>query len=99
MDKKLNRFYRIAIWIILILISTNILVKAIIWLPALKVEKDDYPYRIFILKDAYIERFTTEGKQKLFNKVDYLLTPAFTILFVVIAVKLIKTPGIFEEKD
>ena len=100
MDKKLKVFYRISIWIILILISTNILIKAVIWSSASKtIKKDKYESRIFLRKHIYIEKFTTKGKQGLFNKVDYLLAPAFTLLFVIITVKLIKIPGIFEKRD
>lgn len=100
MDKKLKWFYRLAILMISVCILSNILVKAVIWLPALKEPQGEY--REIIIRKFTMHRkcrFTTEIKQKLFNKVDYLLTPAFTIFFVVIAVKLVKTAEIFTEKE
>ena len=99
MSKKLRWFYRISIGLVLILISANILVKVIIWPSSLKQAKDDHRYLIRIRKHIGSTRYTTEHKQKLFNKVDYLLAPAFITLFAVIAVKLVKTPEIFKEKD
>lgn len=102
MDKKIKLFYRISTWVIAIFISTNILVKAIIWFSSLEQPrpKDNIHdvVRFFKCPGTKYVRYTTEHKYKLFNKVDYLLTPPFVILFVVLAVKLAKTPGIFEEK-
>ncbi|MCQ9208497.1 MAG: hypothetical protein NG712_03875 [Omnitrophica bacterium] len=103
MSKKLNRFYRISIWTISILIAGNILVKAVIWFSSSKESKPDYHYPMYIRKHiGELEsnrRFTTRSKQKLFNKIDYLLMPAFTIFFIVVTVKLINRPKIFEESD
>ena len=97
--KKLNWFYRISIWTISLLLACNILVKAAIWFTSLEHSKEGYRSPIHIRKQDVKARFVTKPKQKLFNKVDHLLTPAFTILFVAIAVKLVNTPRIFEEND
>jgi len=99
MSKKLNLFYRISRWAVLILLACNILVKAVIWFTSLDHHKDNYRHAIYIRQQPGSERFTTKSKQELFEKVDYFLAPAFTILFAVIAVKLINTPKTFETKD
>ncbi|MBN2097512.1 MAG: hypothetical protein JW714_03420 [Candidatus Omnitrophica bacterium] len=94
---KLKLFYRITVTIALLLILTHSAVKASIWFVAPQERHDEiHKYAIGIRKNAPGERYTTESRQKLFNAVNYLLAPAFTLLFTVLAVKLIKTEGIFE---
>jgi len=103
MDRRLKLFYRISIWMILILLLSNAVVKTTIWFSSLpKAEqKDKIIHAIYLFKSTARRRYryTTELKQKVFNKVDYLLTPAFIMLFALIAVKLVKTPEIFQEQE
>lgn len=103
MDKRLKWFYRISIWLFAMLILSNILVKLIIWPFALRERKDEHQCPIMMHQKDHDIRYTTKIKEKLFNlfnnKIDYLFTPAFIMIFAVIAVKLVKTPEIFEEKD
>ncbi|MBL7085368.1 MAG: hypothetical protein ISS43_04605 [Candidatus Omnitrophica bacterium] len=101
MNNKLKRFYRISIWLIAILISINVLVKAVIWFcsSSIPVYEPEIHYRITAFQGIpqVKDKYTTERRQKLFNAVNHLLTPAFALFFVLIAVKLVKTPDIFKE--
>ena len=100
MQNKLSWFYRISIFVILILLSINIVVKAVIWSSAKeRPGRNERPYPVAIFKAAYPPKFkyTSELRQRNFNKVDCLLTPAFTMLFALVALRLIKTPENFFE--
>lgn len=103
MSKKLSRFYRISIRIVLILLLINILVKAIIWSSAFKKFPTESSKQYAVIINAYpnglTHRYTTELRKNIFNKADYLLTAAFITLFVVLTIKLIKVPEIFKEDD
>jgi hypothetical protein len=102
---RMSRLYQITIWFIATLFLFTLLVKTVIWVTARNSKENDYKYPIHIRKYAHLyykvgnSKYTTVLKQKLYNKVDYLLTPAFTMLFVVIAIKLARMPDIFLEKE
>ncbi len=103
MGKKLSLFYRLAIWMIAICLSSHILVKTIIWSSA---SVTNLPYNKTPSLIAAFEstpwvryKYATKQKEKFFKATDYLLPPAFSMLFILIAVKLVKTPNVFEEKD
>ena len=102
LTNKLKWFYRISIWLFLTLISCSVLVKTIIWYPSsLRPDREKkvvYPIGIFKGTPRARNKYTTQLKRKLFNTADNLLTPAFILLFASIAVRLIKTPQIFEDK-
>lgn len=99
MAKKLKWFYRISICLISIFILSNIIVKSIVWPAAYNTIEGDHRYRIYLRRHIPEPRFTTRIRQKLFLQVDYLLPPAFGMLFTLIALKLITTPGILEVKE
>jgi hypothetical protein len=92
-------FYQIAVSIALLLISTNILVKAFIWPFAVKKIQDIRRYDIYIRRrfDDPV-RYTTRHKQRLFNASEHLLTGAFIIFFTTLTFKLAKTPNVFNEE-
>lgn len=98
MKKKFAWLYRLLIWIAVILIGFHILVKAIVWPAALLKKKDGYCYSIQIRKHFNHVRYTTENGQKLFNAVDYLLTPAFITIFLIVTIKLSKKAELLVER-
>lgn len=97
-------FYRLATFLVITLVLTTISVKAVIWLGALSTPKEEenikLSYPIFIFKDMAREKakYTSAARQKLFNSINHLLSPALIISFVMVAVKLTRAPDIFEEK-
>ncbi|UCB57219.1 MAG: hypothetical protein JSV30_01110 [Candidatus Omnitrophota bacterium] len=102
MDKKLKWFYRISIWMIIAFLSSNILAKMNIWraAPRRHFYLINYPqYPIALIKAIPVRRYVTKETEERFNKADILLAPAFTLLFAVIAVRLIKVPELFEGED
>jgi tellurite resistance protein TehA-like permease len=104
-DVRMMRFYLITVCFITTLILFTLLAKTVIWVTAKNSKENDYKYPIHIRKYAHLyykvgnSKYTTVLKQKLYNKVDYLLTPAFTMSFVVIATKLIRMPDVFGEQE
>lgn len=82
--------------------SSNILIKMNIWRSASRrlFHLPNYQqYPIALIKAIPLRRYVTKEKEELFNKAERLLTPAFTLLFAVIAVRLIKVPELFEVED
>lgn len=105
MEKKLIWLYRISLAVAIVLILFTIFVKVFVWTTALKKdsEMNDEHRRTVIrinpYKDMYNFRRTTEFRAKLFKNVEYLIRPAMMILFVILTVRLIKAPDIFEHKE
>lgn len=99
MEKKLKVFYSLSKLMIITFISAFILVKLTIWPFALTCRPEERYLPIRIVKHNANEKHVTKFIHYLFNRVDYLLTPAFIMLFAIIAVKLVTTPNLFEQKD
>ncbi|MFC1632131.1 hypothetical protein ACFL2I_06225 [Candidatus Omnitrophota bacterium] len=94
----LKRPYRLGIYLSLALISINILVKMYVWhgaFPYVISAGQDFPIKVF--KDGNYVKFTFKPKQQIFDKIDYLLAPAFILPFALLTVKLIKSRDPFEE--
>ena len=100
MSKRLTWFYRISLWAIAIAVLTYILVKIIIWVPALKDADGDQRFIIKVYRHPSYDynRYTTEVKQKVFDAVDYLFRPAMVMLFIIIIVRLINTEKLLKEE-
>jgi hypothetical protein len=100
MSNRLSWFYRISLGTVAAIILTYILVKIIIWIPALADGEGDQRFVIKLYKHAHYiyNRHTTEFKGRIFNAVDYLFRPAVVMLFVVITVRLINTKKLLEEE-
>lgn len=54
---------------------------------------------IKIVKHNENKKYVIKPIRKIFNLADHLLTPAFIMLFAMIAVKLVQTPNLFVERD
>ncbi|MFH1245055.1 MAG: hypothetical protein V1662_01055 [Candidatus Omnitrophota bacterium] len=96
--KKLTCVYCVAVCVVAGLITCNILVKAFIWTSAAPL-RAEYKYSVSLIKDVCRAKYkyTTEKRQKLFDAVDNLLTPAWGILFAMIAGKLVSRGHFFDE--
>lgn len=103
MHKRLKLFYRLSTVAVLLLILCYLLVKPVIWFSSLPDGKQHgeeiYPITVFYSTNYVKYSYTTVQKQRWFKQVDQLLTPAVILLFVNIAVRLVKIPEIFKEND
>ena len=95
--KKINP-YRAGTGFSLALILIVVLIKAWIWSEA-ELNYKPHPFYTIYLGKEHHARYVIEKKQKIYNWSNNLIPPAFTIVFVLLAVRLIKMPGILEEKD
>jgi len=105
--KKLTLFYRIAIGVALIFLVLSVFTKVIIWTAA-SVDRPPTDGNIkaesraifFPRTSRKMYKYTaTELRQTLFNQADQLFTPAFLLFFIILIVKLIKTPNLFQEGE
>ncbi len=79
----------------------NAATKIFIWQASSKEvnETKAITYPVIMFKSTAREtlKYTTRFRQKTFYAIDRLLTPAFLMAFIMLAVRLINTPGIFKE--
>lgn len=104
MSKKLTWFYRIGTWTAVLFIALNISTKTLIWSSASLIESPKestegniHFINIFPSTSWVRHKYTTELKQRMFNQADYLLTPAFLLIFIMLTIKLINVQRLFEE--
>lgn len=104
MRSRSLKMYRIGVVLVVIFILTAAVVKISIWsFSSLSSQHQNFNngmiHPITVLKHSSREawRYTTVFNQKVFYKIESLFTPAFISIFVLMAVRLIKIPNIFQK--